>query len=298
VRGGPAAPRSGDREAKRQEHARTVELGGLRWHLEVMGRGPALLLLHGTGASSHSFHALMPLLARHFTVVAPDLPGHGASRAPRRFVPSLPAMAAAVAELLEALELSPRVAVGHSAGAAVAARMTLDGSLSPSLLVGLAAALVPFRGVTRAVFLPAAKLLSRSAVAARFLALQAREVERIERLVRSTGSTLDAAGLERYRRLSMRPGHVAAVLAMMAAWDLEPLHAELPGLPARLLLLAGEHDRAVPLAQQRAVAARTPGARLMVVKGTGHLLHEEQPERVARLILDELDRPGRPRPRR
>lgn len=70
------------RDWPNREHSRFVEAAGLRWHVQQMGRGPVLLLLHGTGASTHSWRALMPLLAAEFTVVAPDLPGHGFTSAP------------------------------------------------------------------------------------------------------------------------------------------------------------------------------------------------------------------------
>ena len=58
------------------EHSLQVQAGGIRWHVQRMGQGPVLLLLHGTGSGSFSWRALMPLLAPHFTVLAPDLPGH------------------------------------------------------------------------------------------------------------------------------------------------------------------------------------------------------------------------------
>ncbi|MFN5717015.1 MAG: alpha/beta fold hydrolase, partial [Bradyrhizobium sp.] len=54
-----------------------VEAAGIRWHVQRMGEGPSLLLIHGTGAATHSWRDMLPLLARHFSVVAPDLPGHG-----------------------------------------------------------------------------------------------------------------------------------------------------------------------------------------------------------------------------
>ena len=79
------------------------------------------------------------------------------------------------------------------------------------------------------------------------------------------------------------------VLAMLAVWDLDSLFADLPKLRTPFLFLAGEGDSAIPLAQQREVAARTPGARLIVVSRTGHLLHEEQPAAVAQLILAEIE---------
>lgn len=271
------------------QHSRFVDRGGLRWHVQLMGSGPALLLLHGTGASGHSFRDLMPILASRFTVVVPDLPGHAFSVAPPPFVPSLPATAAALAELLAELRLTPAVAIGHSAGAAVLARMTLDRDLQPELLIGLGAAMVPFRGAATSWFAPAARLLAQSELAAQLLALRARDADSVDRLVRSTGSTLARSGVKLYQRLACSPGHVAAVLAMLASWDLAPLYAELPLLSARLLLLAGAADRAIPVAQQREVASRTPRGRLLVVERTGHLLHEEQPALVARLILAEVD---------
>jgi magnesium chelatase accessory protein len=275
------------------EH-RFVQEGPLRWHVTTMGRGPVVLLVHGTGASSHSFFALMRQLAERFTLVAPDLPGHANTRATGSFEPTLPGTARALGRLVTTLGLSPTIVVGHSAGAALAARMTLDRLVEPELVVGLAPALVPFRGLARAVLHPAAGLLSRS-IAPALIAAGVARTRRVEDIVRSTGSVLDRQGVESYRRLVARPEHVAGVLAMMARWDLVPLHDALPRLDTPLLLVAGESDRAVPVAQLRAASARLPHATLVVVRGAGHLLHEEQPQHVARLILERVDRAERPR---
>src|SRR3954465_15975067 len=70
------------RDWPHREASRFIEAAGLRWHVQIMGQGPAALLLHGTGASTHSFLDLAPLLARRFTVVMPDLPGHGFTATP------------------------------------------------------------------------------------------------------------------------------------------------------------------------------------------------------------------------
>jgi putative magnesium chelatase accessory protein len=231
----------------------------------------------------------MPQLAERFTVVAIDLPGHGFSSVVPTFTPSLPAVAAELSSLMDTLGLRPVVAIGHSAGAAVVARMTLDGPVEPQLVVGLAAALYPLRGLAQSWMLPAAWLLSRSSLVAHLIALQAHSRDNVARLVSSTGSTLDAGGIDLYGRLASNPRHVAGLLALLSAWDLEPLYADLPRLRPRCLLLAGANDRAIPLLQQRQVAARIPGAHLHVVEGSGHLLHEEQPATIARLVLAELD---------
>jgi pimeloyl-ACP methyl ester carboxylesterase len=123
--------------------SRFVEAGGLRWHLQVMGEGPPALLLHGTGASAHSWRGVMPLLARRFTVVAPDLPGMGFTSMPPRAGLSLRGMADSLSAVIGALALAPALVVGHSAGAALGARMCLDGTVAPRLLVAVNGAMLP-----------------------------------------------------------------------------------------------------------------------------------------------------------
>ena len=97
--------RAGFRDWPNQASSRFVRAGGFGWHVQVMGPadGPVLLMLHGTAAATHSWRDLAPLLARRFTVVAPDLPGHGFTETPaaRRLSPE--GMAGAVRSLLEVL---------------------------------------------------------------------------------------------------------------------------------------------------------------------------------------------------
>ena len=88
------------RDWPNRQTSRFVDAGGLRWHVQCAGEGPVALLLHGTGASTHSWRGVLPLLAEHYTVVAPDLPGHGFSGAGADDCYSLPGMAGAVASLL------------------------------------------------------------------------------------------------------------------------------------------------------------------------------------------------------
>ena len=80
-----------------REASAFVEARGLRWHVQTMGTGPDVLMVHGTGASTHSWEGLAPLLAQRFRLVAPDLPGHGFTQAKRTPDLSLPGMARALA---------------------------------------------------------------------------------------------------------------------------------------------------------------------------------------------------------
>lgn len=262
-----------------------VEAGGLRWHVQRMGRGPVLLLAHGTGSSTHSWRGLMPLLAPHFTLIAPDLPGHGFTQLPPPARLSLPGMADALSSLLDALGVRPQLAAGHSAGAAIVVRMSLDGRLPVAGLLSLNGALLPLRGVPGLVFPPIARLFASTSLVPRLFAWRASDPVVVERLVRGTGSTLDAEGLDLYGRLIRSPAHAAAALDMMAHWDVHPLERDLPRLQPRLVQVVGTNDLTVPPAEARRVRALLPEAAIVSLVGAGHLAHEERPREVADLTV-------------
>jgi magnesium chelatase accessory protein len=296
--GGLARPdwETDGRDWPNRAFSRFVTAAGLRWHVQVAGNGPVLLLLHGTGAATHSWAGLLPLLAARFTVVAPDLPGHGFTAMPPPARMSLPAMAEAVAGLLAALEVAPELAAGHSAGAAILCRMCLDGRADPRALVSLNGALLPFRGLPGQLFSPMARLAASTSVLPRLFAWHAgSDRAMIERLIRDTGSSIGGVELSMYRRLARRPGHIAAALAMMAHWDLHALVRDLPRLRPPLTLVVGARDRAVRPAEARRVRDLVPGAQIVGLPGLGHLAHEERPAEVAALII-ELSAKSAPMP--
>jgi len=278
------------RDWPNREASRFGRAAGLHWHVQVMGSGPVVLLLHGTGASTHSWRTLAPILAASFTVVAPDLPGHGFTDTPPSFRLSLPGMARSVGELLRVLDLRPVLAAGHSAGAAILVRMCLDGTLTLRHLVSLNGALLPMRGVPLGlpgeVLSSAVKLLACAPLVPRIFASWAGEQRTVERLIRDTGSTIDAEGIALYRRLAGSPAHVGGALGMMANWNLRSLRTELPRLRTPLVLVVGTNDRTIPPTEAAEVQALVPGSSVVKLAGLGHLAHEEQPELCARLIAD------------
>jgi magnesium chelatase accessory protein len=269
--------------------SRFVEAGGLPWHVQVGGAGPVVLLVHGTGAATHSWRGLVPLLTSRFTVVAPDLPGHGFTAMPpvARGV-SLPGMAAGLRALLDVLDLRPDIAVGHSAGAAILARMCLDGAIAPRVLISLNGALMPLPGVPGRIFSPLARLFSNSTFMPRLFALHAGiDANVVPRLIRNTGSRLDAEGERLYRLVARSPRHVGAAFAMMANWDLHPLVRDLPKLTVPLVLAVGTDDRTIRPSDAARVRAMLAQARIVRLSGLGHLAHEERPEAIAALIEAE-----------
>jgi magnesium chelatase accessory protein len=271
-----------NRDASQFLHA-----AGFDWHVQKMGTGPRLLLVHGTGAATHSWGGLMPLLAQHFTVVAPDLPGHGFTDLPRTSRLSIPGMSHALADLLEVMAFKPDICVGHSAGVAALARMTIDHRIHPRLIVGINAAVMPFRGLAGQVLIPVAQLFFRNPLMAYIYAWSA-DPERVEKVIVSTGSNINAKSLEIYGRLFQNSGHVAGALGMMARWNLGPLKRELPKLTTPITFVVGRNDRTVQPDEAAEVAATVlPQAKVVQLKGLGHLAHEERPEDVAEVIIQE-----------
>ena len=191
---------------------------------------------------------------------------------------------ARLASLLGVLEFSPKMVIGHSAGAAILARLCLDGTISPKLFVSINGAFIPFAGLGRILFPSMAKLLFLNPLAPRLFAWSADEAA-VAKLLKGTGSKIGPRGVDLYARLLHNPGHVAGALGMMANWDLTDLRRDLPGLNAKVLLIVGENDKAVPPRDAGVVAAEIPGAMVETIRRVGHLAHEERPDEVCRIIM-------------
>jgi magnesium chelatase accessory protein len=268
------------------EHSQFVQAGGIHWHVQRLGQGPTLLLLHGTGSGSFSWRGLMPSLARHFTVVAPDLPGHVfTDRGPPGAL-SLPGMSEGLRALMLQMDLTPTVIVGHSAGAAIAAHMALHHSrMAPCTLIGLNPAWLPLPGVATWLFGPAAKLAALNPLSAWATAKMAAKPGAVAQWLARTGSTLDAQGVALYTRVLSDAGHVHGVLSMMAAWRLKPLAERLHQLRNPVFMGIGTQDQTVPPALAHEACQHLPQAQLWLQPGLGHLAHEEDPLGTAAQIL-------------
>lgn len=263
--------------------SRFVSTGDMTWHVQTGGTGPVLLLLHGTGAATHSWRDLIPLLASRFTVVAPDLPGHGFTSQPPSGGASLPGMAHHVERLLAKLQLTPDLAVGHSAGAAVLLAMAMKSGFSPRLIVAVNGAIQPMAG--NRIFSPLAKLLFLNPFAPKLFAWRARSAGATENLLKGTGSTIDARGVALYERLFRRRSHIAGTLAMMANWDLDWLSRSLDRVSVPVALVTAAGDRAVPPSDALRTRRSLRNARIEALPAGGHLVHEERPAEMADLIL-------------
>lgn len=261
-----------------------VQVGRARWHVQRMGTGKPLVLLHGTGASVHSWRGLMPLLAESHEVITFDLPRHAFTTGHDAYAMSLPAMAGEVAGLLKALEVDPAAIIGHSAGAAVALQLALDHGYGGPI-VGLNAALRPFPGAFAQIFPAIAKTLFANPLVPRIFTGSIDLVGGAEKFLwRSTHSRIDAAGMACYAKLLKHPGHAGGALAMMANWDLPGLRTRMGEVANPVLLVHGSNDPAIPLDWAKDASRWLLQARLELLPGLGHLAHEEAPEKAHALI--------------
>jgi len=306
---------------------RDVVADGLRWRVQVTGAGPVLLLLHGTGASAHSWADLVPALAASHTVVVPDLPGHAGTRAAngaalRPAELTLTRIARGLIPLLAALNLPPPVALaGHSAGAALALRWALDHApaVSPAVspaaptgaapgtspgtspgaspttrawpqVLGFAPSLVAPPALYTRWLAPLVTPLATSSPVAGLMARLAGSTGYVDRLLDSTGSTLNEAQRTAYRRLFTDPVHVRGSVGFMAAAELPALMdqcRQAPGLAAHCAFVLGLNDLWVPERSLMPVIQRYLRAADVQRWAGGHLVHEEQPAEAAAWMLHQ-----------
>jgi magnesium chelatase accessory protein len=272
-----------------REHSRRVQAAGLDWHLQMAGEGPLVVLLHGTGASVHSWAPMWPLLTKHARVLAMDLPGHGFTHGADYERLDLASIAQQLDVLLEVLGLgSPAVVAGHSAGFPLALRWSLLGRHRAGALVGYAPSLVP-PPPAYALFLgPLVNPLATSSPVAALLAATIGPSGMVDRLLDSTASILDEGQRRRYRTLFSDSAHVRGAMNFMAAADLPVLLEDAARLAAPMRLVVGDLDAWVPPEPLLQVIARyLPHARVERWSA-GHLMHETGPERAAQVVIDLL----------
>lgn len=244
---------------------------------DVFGDGPPLVLLHGFTGSSSAWGGLARRLAERRRVIAFDLPGHGASPAPRDPAQAgLPQVADALVRALASLEVRDADWVGYSLGARTALHVA-----------------VAHPGVVRSLVLeggsPGIADSVERAARAEADARLADSIERdgLERFVDAwlaqplfaTQARLpdDVRARERARRMRGNATGYASSLRAMGTGTQEPLWQRLPQIRARTLLVAGALDvKYCAIAQ--AMAASLRDAQVAIVPGAGHAVHLERPD--------------------
>ncbi|MDF0532136.1 alpha/beta hydrolase [Tsukamurella sp. 8F] len=274
---------------------RFAHVHGYRRAFRIGGSGPALLLLHGVSDNSLVWEPLLDPLARRYTVIAPDLLGHGLSDRPRADY-SISAFANGMRDLLTYLGIDRVTVVGHSLGGGVAGQFAYQfpetverlvyvstGGVSRDVSPVLRALTLPFAETLLTSLavpgvLPAARLALAGLAQVPLPAFRdSAELVRVLERMPERGSP--AAFGRTLRSVVDSRGQVVTML------DRIYLTADIP-----TLIVWGTADSVIPVAHAEMLHGATAGSELELFDGAGHFPFREQPERFLALLTDFVDR--------
>lgn len=278
-------------EAQGEPAVETVMIHGHRCAYGRTGHGPALLLLHGLGCDHHTWDPVLPWLSRHFTVIAPDLFGHGQSDKPRGDY-SVAGYANITRDLLTLLDVDRVTIVGHSLGGGVAMQFAYQYPERTERLVLLAPGGMgsEVSVLLRALTLPGVGVLLD--------AVTPRPVRRVgRRALRALGRSgvpwLHDAGelADAYERMAdpdtrTALRHVARELVdwrgqVVTMTDRAYLLRHVP-----ICVIWGANDAIIPARHAELARRCAPTARIWVLPETGHFPHHDRPRQVAKILRD------------
>lgn len=272
------------------QHSQFIQTSDVRWHVQIFGEGPPMLLLHGLGSSTHTWRGMAPHLSKHYRLIAVDMPGHGFSSIPKTSSATFEGMAKSLRELLDTLHIWPTAVMGHSAGACLVAKLLLNTPNLPTpALIALNPAWLPLPGLANWMFPVSAKLIALNPMSAWLFAKHMSKELVIHKILSSTGSHLSEEDISFYRVLMQSPVHLKGVLQMMSYWNLGKLPEQLSQLKGRVLIQAGTHDLTIPFGHAVTSHQKITQSQLQSLSDLGHLAHEEKPQACAQQILDWLE---------
>jgi len=269
-----------------------VSIHGHEVGYRMEGEGPAILLIHGIAGSSTAWRDVVPALAQQYTVIAPDLIGHGQSAKPVGDY-SLGAYASGMRDLLRVLGVPRATVVGQSFGGGVALQLAYQ---HPELCERLV--LVDSGGLGREVSwllrfmtLPGSEYLmpvlfpsivrERGNEISRVLYKYGIATARLGEMWRSYASLTESTNRQSFIRTIrsvIDPGGQT-----VSAMDRLYLAEEIP-----TLIIWGDCDTIIPVSHAYAAHEAIPGSRLEIIEGSGHFPHVEAPDRFLRVLLDFL----------
>ena len=271
-----------------------IELHGHRVAYRCAGSGPAIVLVHGITSTSATWAQVMPCLATRFTVIAPDLVGHGESAKPRGDY-SLGAYASGVRDLMVTLGYESATFVGHSLGGGVVMQLAYQFPERCERLV-----LVDSGGLGREVNL----LLRAATLPLSEVVLPLLASTRLLDAGRSVGRLFGRLGIRAGTDMAeLARGHASLENPEARAAFVHTLRTIVDPLGQRVnatdrlylaenipfMLVWGERDRIIPVEHGLSAHERVPSSRLELFEGAGHFPHLDEPQRFLEVLLDFID---------
>lgn len=268
-----------------------LTINGHRRAFVKVGEGPALLLLHGLGCDHTTWDSVIEPLSRRYTVIAPDLLGHGQSDKPRADY-TLGGFANGMRDLLTVLGIDKVTVVGHSFGGGVAMQfayqyperterlmLVATGGLGPEVTPAIRAISLPgFHPVMRALTLPGIRHLGMAGM--RALAGTGLSATRdLDEVAAIYDSFKDPHARHAVRHVVKAVVDWQGQVVTMS--DRAYLTEAMP-----LWVVWGREDQVIPVSHASRVAELAPRARVAVFDDAGHFPHKDHPQRFAKLLHD------------
>lgn len=269
---------------------------GHRRAFRVAGSGPALLLIHGVGDNSTTWEAVHAKLAQRFTVIAPDLLGHGESDKPRADY-SLAAFANGMRDLLAVLGIERVTVVGHSLGGGIAMQFAYQyphlverivlvstGGVTQDVSVGLRLAAMPLGSEVLAMLrvpgaLPALQLVGRAAGKVLGSTKFGRDLPDGLNLLTRLREPAALSAFSRTLR-AVVDGHGQLVTMLDRSYLMQSMPVQ---------VIWGEDDLIIPVSHARIAHAAIPGSRLEIFENSGHMPHHDHPDRFVETVERFID---------
>ncbi|MET4431507.1 alpha/beta hydrolase [Mycolicibacterium sp. 624] len=269
---------------------------GYRRAFRVAGSGPPILLIHGIGDNSTTWTTVQTKLAQRFTVIAPDLLGHGKSDKPRADY-SVAAYANGMRDLLSVLDIERVTVVGHSLGGGVAMQFAYQfpqlvdrlilvgaGGVTKDVNVALRIASLPMGSEALAALrlpmvLPAVQLVGRVGGALFGKTGVGRDIPNMLRILADLPEpTASSAFARTLRAVVDWRGQVVTMLDRCYLTESVPVQ-----------LIWGSKDSVIPVSHGRMAHAAMPGSQLEIFEGSGHFPFHDDPDRFVALVETFID---------
>jgi magnesium chelatase accessory protein len=252
-----------------------IQAGDLSWHVQMAGTSPIhVLLLHGTGSSAHTWGELFTELSKKYTVIAPDLPGHGFTKNLGKKNLNLDALADKLSELREALNIEYfDHIIGHSAGATLALSYTLKNKQAKTI-VGLNPSLISLPSFYHNYVAPFLNPIVTSSFFTAVLTDLLPHTKMIDNLINSTNTKLTPEKRERYKALFKNADHLNGSMSFMAGADIPSLMDKCKSIQSKLTFILTEDDGWIPAhALRQVIHKHFNQAKTIEIQG-GHMFHE------------------------
>ena len=267
------------------EYSKFLETDNFVWHYQIIGKpgNPIILLIHGAGASSHSWSNLIPKLHK-FQVLAVDLPGHRFSKIKKGIRPQHDTIVRDLIILFESLKIKPNVFVGHSIGAVIVLSLAViyEGPLSSIVLIN--GALEKFEGPAGTIFPLMARVFYVSPLTKYWIKLFNSAETSLRKFLSISGSNLTIKNIDYYMKLMTDEDHVTGTLAFISNWNIGNIEKKLKKVSVPTLFLAGMRDGIVNYKTSVRAHKKAFNAKIKLYESEGHLIHEVSSAKVAKEI--------------